>query len=129
MKGLMRMDDFTKELDHAGDALTALVDGPGRDAAASLEAAFSEAGASIEAALSRAARSGELDFSQMTRAIFADLASMAAEAVLARAGIGAAGTSLTFNLPQAAEGTPKTATARELSKAVAKAAAIGRRFA
>lgn len=122
------MDDFTTELDRAGDALAALADGPGQAAAASLEAAFSEAGAGIEASLSRAARSGELDFSKMTRAVLADLASIAAEAALARAGVGAAGTSLTFNLPRSSVAATQATSTRELSKAVAKATAIGRRF-
>lgn len=123
------MDDFNQQIESASDALGALADGPGRDAAASLEAAFSRAGASIEASLSQAARSGELDFAQMARSVLADLASIAAEAALARARVGAAQSPMMVNVQSLAGGGNSAVSAKDVSKAIAKAAAIGRRFA
>ena len=123
------MDDFNQQMESASDALAALADGAGRDAAASLEAAFSQAGASIEASLSQAARSGELDFAQMARSVLADLASIAAEAALARAGVGVAQAPMTVNVQSLAGGGNSAVSAKDVSKAIAKAAAIGRRFA
>ncbi|WP_018147587.1 phage tail tape measure C-terminal domain-containing protein [Henriciella marina] len=123
------MDDFNQQMESASDALAAIADGPGQDAAASLEAAFSQAGASIEASLSQAARSGELDFAQMARSVLADLASIAAEAALARAGIGTAPAPMTVNVQSLAGGGNSAVSAKDVSKAIAKAAAIGRRFA
>ncbi len=80
------MEEFDDDLTKAGDALRALADGPGREAADALEAAFGRAGTRIEDTLRRAARSGELDFQRMAEGILRDLARIAAEAVIARAG-------------------------------------------
>ena len=68
------MNEFEQELGAAGDALRALSDGPGREAAEALSAAFDGAGQRIEAALGQAARSGELDFRRMADGIIRELA-------------------------------------------------------
>ena len=60
---MKKMEEFEQDLVEAGQALTALVDGPGRTAAEALGAAFDQTGSRIEQALGRAARSGELDLS------------------------------------------------------------------
>ncbi|MGB3626542.1 MAG: phage tail tape measure C-terminal domain-containing protein [Henriciella sp.] len=123
------MDEFERGLERAGDAVAALADGPGRDAAASLERAFAEAGSSIESALSRAARSGELDFSRMTQSVLADLARIAAEAALAQAGLGGAQVAnLNVNISGGAAGGVPVGTSKEIAKALGRAAAMGGRF-
>ena len=75
------MDTFEQDLASAADALQALAEGPGVEAANALEAAFGQAGARIETTLAQAARSGELNFQRMADAILRDLARVAAEAV------------------------------------------------
>lgn len=82
------MDELESELNAAGDALRALAEGPGVQAAEALEAAFGRAGASIEAALGQAARSGELNFERMAESILRDLARVAAESLATMAGLG-----------------------------------------
>lgn len=116
-------------LSRAEDAVRQLADGPAMDAARALEQAFSEAGRSIEASLERAARSGELDFSRMAQLVLGDLARIAAETALA--GLGASGRAapVAFNISGGSDRGTSTGLSRaELGKAVAKAAAIGRRF-
>lgn len=68
-----------EEVERAGEALRALAEGPGRDAADSLADAFERAGSSIEAALTRAARTGELSFASMAESILRDLSRLGAE--------------------------------------------------
>lgn len=122
------MDEFERDMARAGDAVAALAEGPGREAAASLERAFAEAGSNIEAALSRAARSGELDFSRMAQSVLAELARIAAEAALAQAGLGGAqASSLNVNVSGGAGSLP-AGSSKEIAKALAKAAAMGGRF-
>ncbi|MEZ5945915.1 MAG: phage tail tape measure C-terminal domain-containing protein [Hyphomonas sp.] len=75
------MGEFEADIASAADALQALAEGPGRQAAAALDEAFGQAGRQIEATLAQAARSGELDFQRMTDAILRNLARIAAEAV------------------------------------------------
>ncbi|WP_035579107.1 phage tail tape measure C-terminal domain-containing protein [Hyphomonas jannaschiana] len=75
------MDNFESDLASAADALRALAEGPGAEAAGALEETFGQAGARIEATLAQAARSGELDFQRMADAILRDIARVAAEAV------------------------------------------------
>ena len=76
------MREFEDQMASAGDALTALAEGPGVAAAEALEAAFGRAGQGIQAVLGQAARSGELDFERMAESILRDLARVAAEAVV-----------------------------------------------
>ncbi|KCZ89573.1 hypothetical protein HJA_04957 [Hyphomonas jannaschiana VP2] len=75
------VDNFESDLASAADALRALAEGPGAEAAGALEETFGQAGARIEATLAQAARSGELDFQRMADAILRDIARVAAEAV------------------------------------------------
>lgn len=75
------MDQFDQNLASAADALKALADGPGAEAAKALEDAFGRAGQRIEATLAQAARSGELDFQRMADGILREMARVAAEAV------------------------------------------------
>ena len=125
------MDEFERELGAAGDALSGLVEGPGIAAAEALEQAFGRAGQSIETALSRAARSGELDFKRMAEAVLADLARIAAEAVIAQSGLGQ-GAGQTVNLNMAVGGGADAGSvigaAGSIANAVAMAAARGGRF-
>ncbi|MEM9668825.1 MAG: phage tail tape measure C-terminal domain-containing protein [Pseudomonadota bacterium] len=125
------MDEFEQNLLDAGGALTALVDGPGREAADALSAAFDEAGNRIEQALGRAARSGELDFSRMAEGVLRDLATIAAEALLARTGIaGGAGQTVNVNLAlgAGADANSVMKSRGTITTALAQAAAAGRRF-
>jgi len=93
------MADFEKYLASAGDALQALAEGPGVQAAEALEAAFGRAGQSIETALGQAARSGELNFERMAESILRDLARVATESVAAMAGLNqGAGQAVTLNM-------------------------------
>jgi Lambda phage tail tape-measure protein (Tape_meas_lam_C) len=113
------MTDFESDVATAGDALRALADGPGREAAEALETAFGRAGERIEDALQRAARTGELDFERMAESILRDLARVAAEAVVAMSGISGArgGSPVNFNMNFA--GGSDTAQARTSRNAVA----------
>lgn len=122
------MEQFQSSLERAGDAVRSLADGPGREAAEALEQAFGQAGLNIEAALSQAARSGELDFSRMAQSVLADLARIAAEAALANAGLRQGGQTLNFNIAPGADAGSVVGAKAEISKAVAKAAAMGARF-
>lgn len=99
------MNNFENDLASAADALQALAEGPGAEAAAALEAAFGKAGERIEASLAQAARSGELDFRRMADAILRDLARVAAEAVFSG---GQAGSTMNVNMNFAA-GTEQSA--------------------
>lgn len=124
------MEEFEQDLAQAGEALAALADGPGRAAAEALGAAFDEAGARIEGALSRAARSGELDFSRMAEGILRDLARVAAEALVARAGLGGAGQTVNLNLNMGAgsDASSVLASRGAITTALARAASAGGRF-
>lgn len=122
------MNEFERELGAAGDALRALSDGPGREAAEALSAAFDGAGQRIEAALSQAARTGELDFRQMADGILRELARVAAEAVILRGQGGGGGVNATFNF---APGTEKGAAAGNtagVSALLARMVQAGGRF-
>ena len=124
------MEAYERQLADAGDALQALADGPGRDAAQALEQAFGQAGQNIEQALSKAARSGELDFQAMARSVLADLARIAAETAIARNGLSAPAKSMTVNVAvgQGADTSGPAGARGELSRAVAQAVARGGRF-
>jgi|GEM_PF-1868212 len=125
------MTEFETEMAAAGAALTEMVEGPGQAAADALQKAFETAGTGIEQALSRAARSGELDFRQMAEAVLADLARIAAEAVLARSGLAPPAQTLTVNLGmgQARMGPGQGgAVAGELASRLAALVARGGRF-
>ncbi len=125
------MTDFEDELTAAGAALSELVEGPGQAAAEALQRAFETAGTGIEQALSRAARTGELDFQHMADSILADLARIAAEAILARTGMTQLAQPLTVNLglgqapPTGARSGPVPG---EIAGMVAALAARGGRF-
>ena len=97
------MNELEDELDRAGAALTALASGPGEAAAKSLEEAFARTGKSIQSALSSAAQTGELDFQNMTKAILADLARIAAEAVISQSGLNSVTQNISIN-PSAGSG-------------------------
>lgn len=125
------MEEFDTGLEAAGEALTALAEGPGREAAQSISRAFAEAGLSIETALARAARSGELDFQNMAEAILRDLARLAAEAVFSDAGqrpSGPAGVTMNLNLGPGADSESILSNRAAISTALAQAASIGGRF-
>ena len=92
------MAEFEDQMASAGEALTALAEGPGAAAAEALEAAFGRAGDGITAALGQAARSGELDFERMAESILRDLARVAAEAVVALGQGGSAGQAVNLNM-------------------------------
>lgn len=122
------MNELEDELDRAGAALTALASGPGEAAAKSLEEAFARTGKSIQSALSTAAQTGELDFQNMTKAILADLARIAAEAVISQSGVSALtqNISITPASSNSAQGGLNGLTS--LSTVIAAAASRGGRF-
>ncbi|WP_084395663.1 phage tail tape measure C-terminal domain-containing protein [Henriciella aquimarina] len=124
------MDEFEDSLARAGDAVGALAEGPGAQAARSLEEAFGRAGQSIESALTKAARSGELDFSRMAQSVLADLARIAAEAALAKSGVAQAGQAFTLNMSvgRGADASQIVGARGELARAVTRAVALGGRF-
>jgi len=125
------MEEFERSLTDAGAALTALADGPGREAANALSAAFDDTGRSIELALGRAARSGQLDFSRMAENILRDLARIAAEALIARSGVGAnQGQTVNFNLAlgSGADADSVLRSRGTIATALARTAAAGGRF-
>ena len=128
------MDKFEADLASAGDALTALADGPGRDAADALEKAFERAGVTIEKTLSQAARSGELDFKRMAESILLDLARIATEALIARSGLAGGGAqggqtvNLNMALGAGADAGSVLASQGMIATALARAASAGGRF-
>ena len=64
----------------------------------------------------------------MAQSVLADLASIAAEAALARAGLGASQAAFTLNFAGGGREKSGSLSTKEISKAVAKAAMVGRRF-
>lgn len=122
------MNEFERELGAAGDALRALSDGPGREAADALGTAFDSAGQRIEAALSQAARSGELDFRRMADGILRELARVAAEAVILRGQGGGGGVNATFNFAQGAGEGGAAGSAAGVSALLARMVQAGGRF-
>lgn len=122
------MNEFERELGAAGDALRALSDGPGREAAEALGAAFDGAGQRIEAALSQAARSGELDFQRMAEGILRELARVAAEAVILRGQGSGGGVNATFNFAPGAEGANAAGQVAGVSALLARMVQAGGRF-
>ena len=125
------MDEFEQSLQSARESLSRLVDGPGIEAANALERAFAQSGARIEQSLTRAARSGELDFRRMANAVLADLARIAAEAVITQSGLAQVGQTVNLNMsvgPGADAGSVVGA-AGSIANAIAGAAARGARFA
>ncbi|MDJ0920552.1 MAG: phage tail tape measure C-terminal domain-containing protein [Henriciella sp.] len=124
------MDEFETELADASAALTTLVEGPGQAAADALGEAFGQAGLQIEQALNKAARSGELDFKGMTEAILADLARIAAEAVVAQSGLSQAGQTVNLNMSLGAGANADSVVGASglIASTVALAAARGGRF-
>jgi hypothetical protein len=128
------MNKFEADLASAGDALSALANGPGQDAANALETAFGRAGASIEKTLAQAARSGELDFKRMAESILRDLARIATEALIARSGLGGAdgqaGQTVNLNMALGAGADASSVLASQgmISAALARAASAGGRF-
>lgn len=121
------MNEFERELGAAGDALRALSDGPGREAAEALSAAFDGAGQRIEAALGQAARSGELDFRRMADGIIRELARVAAEAVILR-GQGGGGVNATFNFAPGTDERAAMGNAAGVSALLARMVQAGGRF-
>ncbi len=121
------MEEFENDLVAAGEALEALAIGPGAEAAESLERAFGRAGENIQRVLGQAARSGELDFRRMSEVILRDLARIAAEAVIARTGLGAASQTINVNVPQST-GSSGGTDIGSIATAIASAAARGGRF-
>lgn len=124
------MNEFETELATASQALDRLVEGPGLAAADALEQAFGRAGQSIERALSQAARSGELDFKQMAESVLADLARIAAEAVIARTSAGQTGQTVNLNMAvnPGADQSGIVGAAGSIANAVARATARGGRY-
>jgi len=125
------MTEFEDDLASAGEALTALANGPGREAADALEQAFGQAGARIEQTLARAARSGELDFSRMADSILRDLARIAAEAVASQIGAaGGQGQTVNVNMAVGAGADAGSIMASEgsIATSIARAASAGSRF-
>ena len=121
------MNEFERDLGAAGDALWALSDGPGREAAEALGTAFDGAGQRIEAALSQAARTGELDFRQMADGILRELARVAAEAVILR-GQGGGGVNATFNFAPGTEEGGAAGQTAGVSALLARMVQAGGRF-
>lgn len=123
------MNEFERELGAAGDALRALSEGPGREAADALSSAFDGAGQRIEAALGQAARSGELDFRRMADGILRELARVAAEAVILRGqGGGGGGVNATFNFAPGTEGAGAAGSAAGVAAVLARMVQAGGRF-
>ena len=120
------MNNFESDLASAADALQALAEGPGVEAANALETAFGKAGERIEATLAQAARSGELDFQRMADAILRDIARVAAEAVFSG---GQHGSSLNVNM-NFAQGTEQSAVAgrNAIGAVLARLVSQGGRF-
>ena len=121
------MTEFETEMHAAGDALRALADGPGAEAARALSAAFGAAGEEIETALARAAQTGALDFNRMAESILRDLSRIATEAVLSG---GAGGNTTTLNM-SFAPGTDQRgaiANAGSVSALLARMVSQGGRF-
>ena len=125
------MDEFEDSLQSAGAALTQFVSGPGSEAASALEQAFARASQSIETALGQAAQSGELEFRRMTETVLADLARIAAEAVIARSGLTATGQTVNLNmsLGSGADAQSVIGASGTIASLVASAAVRGGRFA
>ena len=125
------MEEFDAQLSAASASLQSLVDGPGQQAAGALEQAFTQAGSRIEQALGRAARSGELDFRRMADSVLSDLARIAAEAVIAQAGLSRVGQTVNLNMSvgPGADAGSIVGSAGSIARAVAAAAAKGSRFA
>ena len=121
------MTEFESELNAAGDALRALAEGPGVEAANVLSVAFGAAGEEIEQALSRAAETGTLDFNRMAESILRDLSRIAAEAILA-GGPGANNTTLNMNFAPGADQQGFASNAGVLSALLARMVAQGGRF-
>ncbi len=122
------MNEFERDLSAAGDALRALSDGPGREAADALGAAFDGAGQRIEAALGQAARTGELDFRRMADGILRELARVAAEAVILRGQGGGGGVNATFNFAAGADERALAGNAAGVSALLARMVQAGGRF-
>lgn len=122
------MNEFERDLSAAGDALQALSDGPGRQAAEALGAAFDGAGQRIEAALSQAARSGELDFRRMADGILRELARVAAEAVILRGQGSGGGVNATFNFAPGTEEDGAAGSAAGVAALLARMVQAGGRF-
>ncbi|MEO1303353.1 MAG: phage tail tape measure C-terminal domain-containing protein [Pseudomonadota bacterium] len=125
------MDEFEDHLARAGDSLSALVEGPGAAAASALETAFGDAGVSIERALSQAAQSGEVNFRRMAESLIADLARIAAEAVIAQTGLSRVGQTVNLNmsLGQGADAQSVIGATGVIATSIAAAAARGGRYA
>ncbi|MCA8900288.1 MAG: hypothetical protein KDA53_03475 [Hyphomonas sp.] len=122
------MDTFEQDLASAADALRALADGPGQEAARTLEAAFGRAGASIEATLARAARTGELDFQRMADAILRDLARIAAEAVFTPPRAGLSPLNVNMNFAPGTDHATGAASRNALGAVLARLVSQGGRF-
>ncbi len=122
------MNEFERELGAAGDALRALSEGPGREAADALSSAFDGAGQRIEAALGQAARSGELDFRRMADGILRELARVAAEAVILRGQGGGGGVNATFNFAPGTDDGGAAGSAAGAAAVLARLVQAGGRF-
>lgn len=125
------MDELNDYLERASESLSNLVDGPGLEAATALEQAFERTGQSIERALSQAAQSGEVDFRQMAESLLADLARIAAEAVIAQSSLSQVGQTVNLNmsLGQGADAQSIVGAAGTITSLIAAATARGARYA
>lgn len=124
------MDEFEEYLERASESLQAFADGPAQAASAALEDSFSRAGQSIERVLIQAALSGELNFKRMTEALLADLARIAAEAVITQSGLSQIGQSVTVNMTTQAgiSGAPPFGGVGQIANLIAAAAVRGARY-
>lgn len=125
------MSDIESNLNEASAALLSL-QADGSAAADALGAAFEAVGGQIEQALGRAAITGELDFRRMAESVLADLARIAAQALIAQSGLGAGsvGQNVTLNLAVGAGADAGSVIGARgaIAGAVAAAAARGGRF-
>ena len=124
------MEEFESQLSEASAALSTLVEGPGQAAADALGDAFGQAGLRIEQALSQAARSGELDFKGMAESILADLARVAAEAIITQSGLAQTGQTVNLNMSvgAGADAGSILGASGSIASSIAMAAARGARF-
>ena len=124
------MDPIEEDLMRASESLTRFVEGPGQQAANTLEQAFLRAGQTIEQTLVQAAQSGETGFRRMTEAVLADLARIAAETVIAQAGLGRPRSNVNVNIaPETtSSNAPPSGALGSFAGLVAAAAIRGARY-
>lgn len=125
------MDQVEAYLDRASESLKAFADGPAQAAALSLEDSFGRAGQAIERVIVQAAQSGEINFKRMSEALLADLARIAAEAIITQSGLSQIGQSVTVNMPVTggAGSSSSLGSIGAVANLIAAAAARGARYA